>query len=114
MIGVDQQGAVDRIKKLIPDYMVMGDTGGSMGDMEMPLPDNTLPMMTGQGPHGGVEMGGMFTVFKVREGLARNSYMAPGWSAAAGGTVAQGSRGTLAARAGSPAARGLQGAGRGP
>jgi hypothetical protein len=27
----------------------------------MPLPDNTLPMMTGQGPFGAIGMGGMFT-----------------------------------------------------
>ena len=79
MIGVDQQGVAEKISKLIPDYMVMGDTGGSMGDMEMPLPDNTLPMMTGQGPFGGVEMGGMFTVVKIREGLGRNDYKDPGW-----------------------------------
>ena len=41
-----------------------------MGEMEMPLPDNTLPMMTGTRAHfGPLEMGGMFTVVKVREGL---------------------------------------------
>ncbi|HYM98526.1 MAG TPA: copper oxidase, partial [Aestuariivirgaceae bacterium] len=79
MIGVDQQGVAEKIKKLIPDYMVMGDTGGSMGDMEMPLPDNTLPMMTGTGQYGPIEMGGMFTVVKIREGLARNDYKDPGW-----------------------------------
>jgi hypothetical protein len=45
--------------------MAMGDTGGSMGEMEMPLPDNTLPMMTGRGPFGPVEMGGMFSTVKV-------------------------------------------------
>ena len=39
--------------------------------MEMPMPDNTLPMMTGFGQFGPIEMGGMFTVVKVREGLAR-------------------------------------------
>ena len=88
MIGVDQQGVADKIRKLIPDYMVMGDTGGSMGDMEMPLPDNTLPMMTGQGPFGGVEMGGMFTVVKIREGLARNDYKDPGWYKQPPGTTA--------------------------
>ena len=33
----------------------------------MPLPENTLPMMMGQGPFGPLEMGGMFTVIKVRE-----------------------------------------------
>ncbi len=88
MIGVDQRGVAEKIKKLIPDYMVMGDTGGSMGDMEMPLPDNTLPMMTGQGPFGGIEMGGMFTVVKIREGLARNDYKDPGWYSQPPGTAA--------------------------
>jgi len=88
MIGVDQQDVAAKIRKLIPDYMVMGDTGGSMGDMEMPLPDNTLPMMTGQGPFGGVEMGGMFTMVKIREGLARNDYKDPGWYKQPPGTAA--------------------------
>ncbi len=88
MTGVDQRGIAEKISGLVPDYMVMGDTGGSMGGMEMPLPDNTLPMMTGQGPYGGVEMGGMFTVVKIREGLARNDYKDPGWYKAPKGTVA--------------------------
>ncbi len=48
-----------------------------MGEMEMPLPDNTLPMMTGFGPFGPLEMGGMFTTVKVREGLAPNDYADP-------------------------------------
>jgi manganese oxidase len=43
----------------------------------MPAPDNTLPMMTGTGPFGPIEMGGMFTVVKVREGLARGDYLDP-------------------------------------
>jgi hypothetical protein len=60
--------------------MVMGERGmADMGEMEMPLPDNTLPMMSGAGPFGPIEMGGMFTVVKVREGLARNDYRDPGW-----------------------------------
>ena len=49
-----------------------------MGEMEMPLPDNTLPMMTGFGQFGPIEMGGMFSVVKVREGLARDDYKDPG------------------------------------
>ena len=36
-------------------------------------------MMTGDGPFGGIEMGGMFTTVKVRKGLARNDYRDPGW-----------------------------------
>ncbi len=43
---------------------------GDMAKMEMPLPDNTIPMMTGWGPHGPIEMGGMFSVVKVREGTS--------------------------------------------
>jgi len=45
--------------------------------MEMGRPKNTLPMMTGEGPFGPIEMGGMFTVLKVRAGLT--SYDDPGW-----------------------------------
>ena len=89
MIGVEQQDIVNKITKLVPDYMVMGEKGmADMGAMEMPLPDNTLPMMTGQGPFGPLEMGGMFTVVKIREGLARNDYRDPGWYKHPAGTVA--------------------------
>ena len=88
MIGVDQRSAVEKINKLVPEYMAMGDKGmADMGVMEMSLPPNTLPMMTGQGPFGPIEMGGMFTVVKVREGLARNDYKDPGWYKHPPGTV---------------------------
>ncbi|WP_341677259.1 copper oxidase [Niveibacterium sp. SC-1] len=80
MIGVDHQGLVEKIQKLVPDYMVMGDRGmADMGEMEMPLPDNTLPMMTGTGPHGPIEMGGMFTTVKVRRDQRPGDYKDPGW-----------------------------------
>ncbi len=88
MIGVDHRGVAEKITKLVPDYMVMGEKGGSMGEMEMPIPDNTLPMMTGQGPFGGVEMGGMFTVLKVRKDQKRGDYSNPGWYKHPVGTVA--------------------------
>ena len=89
MIGVDQRGVAEKIDKLLPDYMVMGERGmAEMGAMEMPLPDNTLPMITGQGPFGPLEMGGMFTVVKVREGLARGNYKDPGWYKHPKGSVA--------------------------
>ena len=88
MVGVDQREISKKISQLVPDYMVMGDTGGSMGGMEMPIPDNTLPMMTGQGPFGGIEMGGMFTTVKIREGLAHNDYKDPGWYKHPKGTLA--------------------------
>ena len=50
-----------------------------MGAMEMPLPDNTLPMMTGTGPFGPMEMGGMFSVVKVRDDVKPGDYKDPGW-----------------------------------
>ena len=89
MIGVDHRGVAKKIVRLVPDYMVMGERGmADMGEMEMPLPANTLPMMTGQGPFGPIEMGGMFTVVKVREGLAPGDYKDPGWYRHPPGTVA--------------------------
>ncbi len=89
MIGVDHRGVAEKISKLVPDYMVMGDKGmGDMATMEMPLPENTLPMMTGDGPFGSVEMGGMFTVLKVRKEQKPGDYSDPGWYAHPPGTVA--------------------------
>jgi hypothetical protein len=55
----------------------------------MPLPANTLPMMDGRGPFGMLDMGGMFTTLKVREGLARGDYRDPGWYRHPAGTVAR-------------------------
>jgi hypothetical protein len=79
-IGVPQRDLTKAIRKLMPDYMPMGSAGmAEMGEMEMPMPDNTLPMMTGFGQFGPLEMGGMFSVVKVREGLDRNDYKDPGW-----------------------------------
>lgn len=90
MIGVDHREVAKRIVQLIPDYMVMGERGmADMGEMEMPLPDNTLPMMTGRGPFGAIEMGGMFTVVKVRDGIPRDSYTDPGWYKHPAGTVSR-------------------------
>jgi hypothetical protein len=85
---VPQADLAERIEKLVPDYMPMGTTGGAMGSMEMPLPENTLPMATGTGPFGPLEMGGMFTVVKVRQGLGRNDYRDPGWFKHPKGSVA--------------------------
>ena len=89
MIGVDQSGVSDKVRKLVPDYMVMGDTGGSMGGMKMPIPSNTLLMMGGEGAYGDVEMGGMFTMVKIREGLAQDDYRDPGWFTPPAGTQAR-------------------------
>ncbi|NQD37945.1 copper oxidase [Permianibacter sp. IMCC34836] len=97
LIGVDHRGVVKKITELVPDYMAMGERGmADMTEMEMPLPDNTIPMMTGEGPFGSVEMGGMFTVVKVRREQKRNDYSNPGWFAHPPGTVAYEFDGALA------------------
>jgi len=89
MIGVDHRGIAKRIVNLAPGYMVMGERGmADMGSMEMPLPKNTLPMMTGWGQFGPIEMGGMFSVVKVRDGLAARDYADPGDYGHPEGTVA--------------------------
>jgi FtsP/CotA-like multicopper oxidase with cupredoxin domain len=79
-IGTDKTEVAKKIKKVQPEYMPMGTKGmADMGEMEMPIPDNTVPMMTGWGPHGPIEMGGMFSVVKVREGISADDYTDPGW-----------------------------------
>jgi len=97
MIGVDHRQVVRQITSLIPDYMVMGERGmADMAEMEMPLPDNTAPMMTGAGPFGSVEMGGMFSMLKVRRDQKPGDYSDPGWYAHPPGTVAYEWKGALA------------------
>ena len=89
MMGVDQQSVSGKIQRLVSGYMAMGSTGmaeHALHAEHMPGVPNTLPMMTGQGPFGPIEMGGMFTVVKVREGLT--SYQDPGWYQHPEGTVA--------------------------
>jgi FtsP/CotA-like multicopper oxidase with cupredoxin domain len=87
MIGVEQ-GAIDgKVQQLLPGYMAMGEAGmGDMGDMGMPVPENSIPMVGGAGPHDYITMGGMFTILKVRDEL--RSYEDPGWYANPPGTEA--------------------------
>lgn len=86
MIGVKQGAAEAKVRRVLPGYMAMGETGMG-GMMDMGTPRNTLPMMSGKGPFGPIEMGGMFTVIKVRDGL--KSYDDPGWYAHPAGTLAR-------------------------
>ena len=68
----------------------MGTKGmGGMGEMGMPLPKNSLAMRGGPGPFSYIDMGGMFTVLKVRE--EKDALDPEAWY--------QHPRGTVAARA---------------
>lgn len=87
MLGVKQPAA--QLQALIPGYMTMGEHG--MGEHQshvdaghMPGPVNTLPMMMGRGRYGNIEMGGMFSLVRVRDHLHGN----PGLYAAPDGTQA--------------------------
>src|SRR5690554_3091363 len=88
-LGVNQNEVEQLIQALVPGYMAMGEHG--MGEHQthvdaghMPGPENTLAMMMGKGQFGNMEMGGMFTVIKVRDQLAGD----PGWYQHPAGTVA--------------------------
>jgi manganese oxidase len=86
-LGVEQADLAREITALVPGYMGGNEAMDGM-QMQMPLPENTLPMMTGNGPYGNIEMGGMFTVVKIREDLARDDYRDPGWYRAPQDSVA--------------------------
>jgi FtsP/CotA-like multicopper oxidase with cupredoxin domain len=90
MLGVKPGPLDGKVRKLLPDYMTMGEGGmGNMGAMSeaMGVPPNSIPMRGGTGPFGPIDMGGMFTIVKVREGIS--TYEDPGWYRHPPGTVAE-------------------------
>jgi FtsP/CotA-like multicopper oxidase with cupredoxin domain len=93
-IGVNQRGVEERIRKMLPGYMAMGEFGMAEHQKHtdsghMQGPPNTLPMMAGTGPFGALEMGGMFTVVKVRDDVRPGDYSDPGWYRNPPGTLAR-------------------------
>ncbi|MDB4988746.1 MAG: copper oxidase [Myxococcaceae bacterium] len=86
MIGVDTAKLDARMQHLVPGHMSMGTRGmGGMAEMNMPIPDNSLPMRGAEGPFGYIDMGGMFTILKVRDDPS--SADAAGWYVHPKGTV---------------------------
>jgi len=78
MIGVEPGDLDEKARQLLPGYMTMGQDGmADMAEMGMPVPENSTPMVGGQGPFDYITMGGLFTILKVRADLA--SYDDPGW-----------------------------------
>lgn len=93
-LGVDQSAVEEKIRRMLPGYMAMGRDGMSehqdhTDSGHMKGPENTLAMMAGKGPFGNIEMGGMFTVLKVRDHQAPGDFRDPGWYAHPAGTVAR-------------------------
>jgi manganese oxidase len=90
MLGV-KPGRLDKqIQRLLPDYMTMGQTGmANMAEMAeaMGVPKNSIPMLGGPGAFSYIDMGGMFTIIKVRDGIT--SYEDPGWYRHPAATVAE-------------------------
>ena len=89
LLGVNQDTVEKKIQKLLPDYMAQGESGmGAMLEMcdVMKGPPNYLKM-SAPGQFGLIQMGGMFTVLKVREDIT--SYKDPGWYQNPPGTVAE-------------------------
>ena len=87
MIGMKPGDLDEKVRKVLPDYMTMGESGmADMGGMQMDMPDNSAPMLGGKGKYDVITMGGMFTILKVRENLA--NYNDPGWYEAPAGTIA--------------------------
>ena len=78
MVGVKQGQTEEKVRALLPGYMAMSEKGmGEMGDMNMEGPNNWVPMMAGRGPFGPIEMGGMFTLVKIRDGITSYQIPAP-------------------------------------
>lgn len=90
LLGIDPTSTQRRLDELTPGTMVMG-TGG-MGEMTehqsmMAMPRNSISMRGGVGPYGPIDMGGMFTIVKIRDDIDYGRD--PGWYDRPPGTVAQ-------------------------
>ena len=89
LLGVDGAKSEARVNALVPGTMLMGTTG--MGEMTehqgmMAMPRNSIAMRGGAGPYGTIDMGGMFTMIKIREDIDYGRD--PGWYRQPRGTSA--------------------------
>ena len=87
MIGANTRALDARLARVLPRAMTMGQTGmASMGAMHMPMPAGSAPMRPSPGPFSPIDMGGMFTIIKVRDNPTAADEK--GWYAHPAGTVA--------------------------
>ena len=88
LLGVDTGNVGGKLNELVPGTMLMGTTGmGDMAEHQMGAPRNSIPMLGGVGPYGTIDMGGMFTLIKVRDRI--NGDEDPGWYRQPPGTSAR-------------------------
>ena len=81
------RASIESVRPVLPAYMTMGHNGmGDMGEMGMAVPANSIPMAGGTGPFGYIDMGGMFTILKVREDPSKED--GSGWYQHPAGSVA--------------------------
>ncbi len=89
LLGVDAANTERRLNALAPGTMVMGTTGmGDMSEMQQmtATPRNSIAMRGGPGPYGAIDMGGMFTIVKIRDDMDYGRD--PGWYEQPRGTSA--------------------------
>jgi hypothetical protein len=87
LIGADTGDLDARLGSMIPGTMMMGQSGmGEMAAMRMAQPSNSIAMLGGDGPRGTIDMGGMFTLLKIRGHLTGDGD--PGWYEPPGAEVA--------------------------
>lgn len=99
MVGVDTSGLDEKVAKLLPGAMIMGQDGMSgMAEMQMDGPANSISTALGKGPFGPIMMGGMFTILKVRD--KTNGQEDPGWYENPQGTLTRLASGEELARDG--------------
>jgi len=78
LIGARTDGLDAGLGRAAPGAMVMGAGGmGDMSRMAMAKPSPSIAMLGGDGPHGMIDMGGMFTLIKIRDRLTGDGD--PGW-----------------------------------
>ncbi|MCW8963048.1 MAG: copper oxidase [Gammaproteobacteria bacterium] len=94
MMGMDIKGLMPQVNNAIGGgYMPMGEKGMyDMAFMQMDMPENSRPMAGVPLQYGKGTMGGLFTIFKVREELS--GYDDPGWYKHPKGTVASLAKGS--------------------
>ncbi|HEY1555639.1 MAG TPA: copper oxidase [Kofleriaceae bacterium] len=87
LLGADTRGLDAELGRVVPGSMTMGASGmDEMMAMRMQQPANSIAMLGGDGPHGRISMGGMFTLLKVRDRLSGDAD--PGWYSAPAGSMA--------------------------